>query len=93
MSTLSHARTSLPLTLSRCSGCDEEKSTYASLQLITQWGVKAILGPSCPSITRTIAKSAFFYDVPVIGYAIPRCTHTRAPLTALLSRVCMQLHS
>jgi hypothetical protein len=55
-----------------CSGCDDEKSTYASLQLFTEWGVKAIIGPSCTSITRTIAKSAFFYDIPVIGYSIPR---------------------
>jgi hypothetical protein len=55
-----------------CSGCDNEKSIYASLQLITEYGVNAIIGPSCTSITATITKTAFFYDIPVIGYSIPR---------------------
>jgi hypothetical protein len=59
-----------------CSGCDHEKSIYASLQLITNWGVRAIIGPSCTPITSTITKAAFFYDIPVIGYSIPRCAHT-----------------
>jgi hypothetical protein len=55
------------------SGCDNQKSIYASLQLITEYGVDAIIGPSCTSITATITKTAFFYDIPVIGYSIPRC--------------------
>jgi hypothetical protein len=54
------------------SGCDYDRGSFATTQLIHEYNVKAILGPSCASLAHTVVEIADYYSIPVIGYSIPR---------------------